>query len=124
MENANIKSSKEIVLAFYEILFNKERFDLAAMNLLLHEDFQRHHDGHIQTREQIYEHFKGHEKMKQTSDVDFVTILSHGNTVFAHYTITSHKANGRSNKWQVLAKFVVEDGKLLRIEQLSEMDKN
>lgn len=119
MSNIDTKSSKEVVLEFFEILFNKERFDLKRMDALLAEDFEQHYDGKIRTRAQIYKHFRGHETMKQTSDMEFVAILENKDIVFAHYVITTHKENGDSVKWTVLGKFTVKDNQVLRFEQLS-----
>lgn len=124
MEQVEQKDSKDVVLEFYDVLFNKEFFDYDKMEELLGENFEQYADGRVKTREHIMKHFEGHKKMKQTSDIEFKLMLSKNETVFAHYHITRYKPKGGSETWEVLAKFEVEDGKLHKMEQLSHIVKS
>lgn len=119
MEQVEQKDSKDIVLDFYGVLFNKEFFDYDKMEELLGENFEQHSDGRVKNREHIMKHFEGHKRMKQTSDIDFKLVLSKNEIVFAHYHITRYKPKGGAETWEVLAKFEVLDGKLHKMEQLS-----
>lgn len=121
MEKQEQVESKEVVLEFFKVLFNKDFFDMGKMESLLGENFEQHADGRIRSRAHLLKHFEGHIKMKQSSDVDFKIIYSKDYMVFALYHITSHKAKGTSATWQVLAKFEVRNGKLDKMEQLSEL---
>lgn len=118
-----IKGAKEVVFAFYDVLFNKEFFDMDKMETLLGDNFVQQSDGHTRTREQIVKHFEGHKKMKQTSDIEFKVVYAKDDIVFAYYHIIMHKAKGTTATWQVLARFEVRDGKLEKMEQLSEVMK-
>ena len=115
------RTPKEVIIGLFKDVLEAPSLDEKIVSDYVSPRYVQNVDGVTLDYADFIAHMRKQKSVLAALSVEFVAMVEENATVFTHHIVDAEKKDGSRLRVQVLAQFVIRDGKLLRCDELTRL---
>ncbi|PWD65724.1 nuclear transport factor 2 family protein [Pectobacterium parmentieri] len=116
-----MKNASKIVIDALEKVVCSSAHHESQIAMYFSPNYQQVVDGHQLGYKDFIRHMDTLKSLTTIINITVNSVISEGNTVFTHHFVDLEKRQGEKSGFEVLARFTLSSGKIIRCEELTRM---